>query len=259
MRAIFALSSIVIKELYRRKDFYVLFILTALITMVMASANIFHDDKIVGYLKEICLRLIWLSALVIAVGTAARQIPAELEQRTIFPLLAKPMTRWQVVAGKFLGCWLASGLALMVFYLFLMVVSASHEHEWRMVNYFQAMWLQWIFLGVVTAMVICGSVVFAAPSSTVTIILVVVSGILLLGQSLGIVAVHQAEPVRSLLYVIYFTIPQLGFFYIGDYVVHNLGIVEWKYIALATLYGAAYTFLFLAAAWVFFRRKALNK
>ena len=54
-----------------------------------------------------------------AVGTTARQIPAERENRTIFPLLAKPVTRAQVVAGKFLGCWLACGMALVVFYLFL--------------------------------------------------------------------------------------------------------------------------------------------
>src|SRR5262245_10378280 len=99
MNAIFALANVVIKELYRRKDFYVLFILTVLITLTMASANLFHDDRITGYLKEICIRLIWISGLVMAVGTAARQIPAERENRTIFPLLAKPVTRAHVVAG----------------------------------------------------------------------------------------------------------------------------------------------------------------
>jgi len=30
-------------------------------------------------------------------------------------LLAKPVTRGQVIVGKFAGCWLACGLALMVF------------------------------------------------------------------------------------------------------------------------------------------------
>jgi len=85
MNTVLALAGIVIKELYRRKDFYVLFILTALITLMMGFVNFFHDDKIVSYLKEICLLLIWVSALVIAIGTTARQIPAERENRTIFP------------------------------------------------------------------------------------------------------------------------------------------------------------------------------
>ena len=48
--------------------------------------------KIVRYLKEICLLLIWISSLVIAITTTARQIPAEREHRTLLPLLAKPLT-----------------------------------------------------------------------------------------------------------------------------------------------------------------------
>src|SRR5260370_34802640 len=99
MKKSFALSRVVIIELYRRKDFYVLFVFTVLITLVMASANIFNDDKIVRYLKEICLLLIWISAMFIAVGTTARQIPAEREVGTIFPLLAEPLPRSLVVHG----------------------------------------------------------------------------------------------------------------------------------------------------------------
>jgi ABC-type Na+ efflux pump permease subunit len=93
MKNIFAVAGVVIKELYRRKDFYVLFIITVLICLVMASVNIFNDAKIARYLKEICLLLVWISSLVIAITTTARQIPAERENRTLLPLLAKPLTR----------------------------------------------------------------------------------------------------------------------------------------------------------------------
>jgi len=75
MSKVFALASIVTKELYRRKDFYVLFVLTAAITLMLGLAHFFNDPKIFRYLKEICLLLIWVSALVIAVTTTARQIP----------------------------------------------------------------------------------------------------------------------------------------------------------------------------------------
>jgi len=259
MNAIFALANIVIKELYRRKDFYVLFILTVLITLVMASANLFNDDKIVGYLKSICLLLIWISGLVMAVGTAARQIPAERENRTIYPLLAKPVTRAHVVAGKFLGCWLACGMALVVFYLFLGVVSASHEHEWRILSYAQALWMQWMYLGVVISMVLLGSIIFAAPSSNATICIVVVLGIQYLGRYLHLVAVHQAEPMRTITEVVYFAIPHLEFFDLHDFVVFKIGLVGWQYMGLASFYAWAYTALFLLATWVCFRRKPLSQ
>ena len=36
---ILAIAGVVLKEMYRRKDFYVLFVLTALITLVMGSCH----------------------------------------------------------------------------------------------------------------------------------------------------------------------------------------------------------------------------
>src|SRR5437667_4971868 len=139
MSTILALAGVVIKELYRRKDFYVLFVLTAVITLLLGSVNFFGDPKIIRYLKDVVLLLIWISALVIAITTAARQIPAERENRTIFPLLAKPVTRNQVVLGKFGGCWIATGIALVVFYVFFTIVAGTRENQWPIVSYFQAL------------------------------------------------------------------------------------------------------------------------
>ncbi len=258
MNKVLAISNVVIKELYRRKDFYVLFVLTALITLVMGSVSFFHDTRIVRYVKDIALLLIWISALVIAIGTAARQLPAERENRTIFPLLAKPVTRGQVILGKFAGCWLACGLALVVFYLFFGIVSGTREHSWPLLNYFRALWLQWAMLGVVVAFVLLGSVVFAAPSSNGTISFILVLGILLLGRHLNQVALQQPEPLRTLVYGIYFLIPHLEWYDVRDFIIYDQNLVSWVDCGLATLYAAVYMAIFLLGAWLVFRRKPLN-
>jgi ABC-type transport system involved in multi-copper enzyme maturation permease subunit len=258
MNAVLAIAGVVTKELYRRKDFYVLFVMTAVITLLMGSVRFFGDDKIVRYLKDICLLLIWASALVIAIATTARQIPAERENRTIFPLLAKPVTRWQVILGKFTGCWLACGLALVVFYLFFSIISGSREHHWPVMNYVQALWMQWVMLGMVVAMVLLGSVVFAAPSSNSTISFVVVVGILLLGGHLNQVALQQSEPMRTVVYSIYFLIPHLEWYDVRELIAFDQPLIPWGICGLATLYAAAYSALLLFATWLVFRRKALN-
>ncbi len=258
MNTVLALSGVVIKELYRRKDFYVLFVLTALITLLMGSISFFNDVKIARYLKEICLLLIWISALVIAIATTARQIPAERENRTIFPLLAKPVTRAHVVVGKFLGCWLACGIALLLFYIFFGVVSGARENHWPLAQFLQAAWLQWVMLGVVVALVLLGSVVFAAPSSNSTICFVVILGILLLGRHLNQVALQQAEPLRSVVYTIYFLIPHLEWYDIRDFLIYDHGLIGWGNVGLATLYAVGYSAALLLGTWLVFRRKALN-
>jgi ABC-type transport system involved in multi-copper enzyme maturation permease subunit len=258
MNTIWALAGIVIKELYRRKDFYVLFVLTAVITIAAGSVRFFNDPNIVRYVKDLCMLLIWISALLITIATTARQIPAERENRTIFPLLAKPVTRGQVILGKFLGCWLASGIALVVFYAFFAIISGSREQSWPVPNYLQALLLQWIMLGVVTAMTLLGSIVFAAPSSTVTILFIVVAGILFLGRHLNTVAMHHAEPLRSVIYTIYFVIPHLELFDVRERLVNDWGLVSWLDCGLAALYAAAYTGLFLLLTGLAFRRKSLT-
>jgi ABC-type transport system involved in multi-copper enzyme maturation permease subunit len=258
MKNIFAVAGVVIKELYRRKDFYVLFIVTILICLVMATVNIFDDDKIIRYLKEICLLLVWISSLVIAITTTARQIPAERENRTLLPLLAKPLSRTQLVLGKFLGCWIACGLTLLCFYLFFGALAASREHTWPLLDYFQAATLHWFMLGIVVAMALLGSLVFAAPSSNSTICFVVVGGILLVGRHLDQVALPLPEPARSITLATYYAIPHLEFFDTRDLIIHNWPLIHWKYYGLAILYGLAYTAVFLTGACLVFRRKAVN-
>ena len=255
---VLAIAGVVIKEMYRRKDFYVLFVLTALITLVMGSVTFFNQDNIVRYLKEICLFLIWGASLVIAITTAARQIPAEREQRTLFPLLAKPVTRSQFVLGKFFGCWFASGLSLVLFYVFFGVVAGAKEHEWPVLNYFQALVLHWFMLGIVCALTVLGSIVFAAPSSNNTITLIVSVGILLVGRHLNKVALRLEEPGQTLLYAVYFAIPHLELFDVRDLIVHNWGLIRWEIWAAGLAYAAVYSAIFLALACLLFRRKAVN-
>jgi ABC-type transport system involved in multi-copper enzyme maturation permease subunit len=258
MNNVFALAGVVIKELYRRKDFYVLFVMTALLTLVLGSMRFFDNAEIVRFLKEICLMLIWVSTLVIAITTAARQIPAERESRTIFPLLAKPVSRWELIAGKFAGCWLACLVALAVFYFFFGVITASHERAWPGMIFLQGFWLHGVFLAMVVALVLLGSIVFTAQSSNATICFIIVLGILFAGGHLNQVAGGLRGAGGDIVYAVYFAIPHLEWYDIRVFVVQDWQPIGWGFIAGATLYGALYTAFLLGMTWMVFRRKTLT-
>jgi Cu-processing system permease protein len=258
MNTVFAIAGVVIKELYRRKDFYVLFVLSALITIGAGSINFFKDLAMIRYVKDICLLLIWLSTLAIAVITAARQIPSEKENRTIFPLLAKPVSRVQFIVGKFLGCWLAVGLAVLVFYVFFIVVTAAKGGDFQLAAYAKTIALHWLMLGIVIAMALLGSVIFAAVSSNATICLVAIIGILFVGEHLNKIAGRQPEPLNSITYTIYYLIPHLEMYDVRNLVVNNKTMPSLKACGKATLYAGAYMSLFLFSTWFVFRRQRLN-
>lgn len=258
MNTIWALATVVIKELYRRKDFYVLFVLTAVVTLAALSVNFFNDTKIIRYVKDICLLLIWLATLVMAVVTSARQIPAEKESRTIFPLLAKPVSRGQVVAGKFLGCWLATGIALLVFYVFFIGVTSLRESHLHLGDYLFAMLLHWMMLAVVIALTLLGSVVFSAVSANATICLIAVFGILFIGEHLAKLGARQSEPARSLTYAVFYCLPHIELFDVRKQIVNNQRLPGVGDCALVSLYAAAYSGALLYCTWLVFRRKSLS-
>ncbi|MGH7941172.1 MAG: ABC transporter permease, partial [Limisphaerales bacterium] len=245
MKNVFAVAGVVIKELYRRKDFYVLFILTIIICLIMGSINIFDDRDIIRYVKDICLLLIWVSSLIIAITTTARQIPAEREQRTILPLLAKPLSRTKLLLGKFLGCWIVCGLALICFYVFFGALAASREHDWPILNYAQAAFLHWMALGVIVALSLLGSLIFTAPSSNSTICFSIVVAILCLGRYLDKFAISMHEPARFLVYCLYYAIPHVEIpFDMRNLIIHDWPRVDWVSVALLGVYLLVYMAFF---------------
>jgi len=72
MNKVLAIAGVVIKELCRRKDFLCSLRDDSGHHVAHGLGEVFGDDKIVRYLKDICLLLIWVSALVIAIATQPR-------------------------------------------------------------------------------------------------------------------------------------------------------------------------------------------
>jgi Cu-processing system permease protein len=259
MNVVIAIALVVMKEMVRRKDFYVLFIITALITLVMGAINIFNDKTIAGYLKELALLLVWICSLVMAITTSARQFHAEKENRTIFPLLAKPVSRAQFLIGKFFGCWIACGLAVCVFYLFLCLVAVSREQSLDGGAYLVAVVLHWSALGVVVAMALLGSLVFATPSANATICFIAAAAILLLGRHLNTVALQTGGVVGNIVYGIYYALPRLDWaFSVREFLVFHTPMPPFAIWAQAVLFYTAYAALLIFGSWLLFRRRALN-
>lgn len=116
MRSIYLIARGVIMELVRKKDFYVLLVMLLFTMAALASQSFFDLKGVTRYVKDIGFTLITLFSVIICVTVSARQIPEEVERRTIYPLLAKPVSRYTVVCGKFLGSALAAAAAFTLFY-----------------------------------------------------------------------------------------------------------------------------------------------
>ena len=98
-----AIAQTTAKEAMSQPFFYVLIAIGVVLLglFLILPYNTFGED--VKMVKSEGLTLIKLLAIMLAVWTASVSIANEIEGRTALTLLSKPISRWQLILGKFVG------------------------------------------------------------------------------------------------------------------------------------------------------------
>jgi ABC-type transport system involved in multi-copper enzyme maturation permease subunit len=187
---------------------------------------------------------------------AARQFPPEFESRTIYPLLAKPVTRGTLLLGKYLGAGAASLSALAVSYLAYGVLTGLRQDLWFPAILLQAFVLHAGCVLMVTAVGLLGSLVLT-PAANLTIGGIVTVAMLIAGQRLPLLAAEQPAPFGAVLTAVHWIAPHVEFFDLRQRVAHDWPPISWKICLAALAYAVGYAGLCLALAIRVFRRRQL--
>ena len=112
---IFAITSNTLTELTRQKVFYVLLIFALILigsSVFMARFSFQQEFQI---LKDVSLGAMSIFSSLLAIVATARLIPQDIEDRTVYTILAKPVPRFEYLLGKLFGVLLllAISVALM--------------------------------------------------------------------------------------------------------------------------------------------------
>lgn len=121
MRSIFSIASTTVGEAVRRKVLLVILLIGLLFMIIAPGLGILSARSELTVLKSMMLGIIQLTSAVIAIVLTVYMIPNEIERRTIYTILSKPVQRWQFLVGKFLGAVLALGLMMALMTLVLLV------------------------------------------------------------------------------------------------------------------------------------------
>lgn len=107
---VFALSGLTLRESVRKKVFLVVAVFTLVMLGAIAMLPAIRPEDRVPLIETWAQRAIMFFGVMIAVFLAGVSLPEDIEEKKIFTLLSKPLTRWQLLAGRFVG--FASLLAL---------------------------------------------------------------------------------------------------------------------------------------------------
>ena len=257
MNPVFVIAGMVIKEIFRKKDFYVALILVVAILFYASQLNFYNTGKIVRYLEELGLMLIFLFSVILTVTLAARQYPVEIQSRTAYVLLAKPINRFQFIAGKFLGSLFAGWAAFIIFYvLFLGIVCVKSGSLVSPVIAGQTGYLFLLCLMTVTAMTSAFSY-FLTISANVTLSMVLYVLINSYGAVLKKASQHLFWLSRWIGEVFYYLLPHFEFFDLRQRFIHEWPPLSGGLLVFLTAYAFIFTGLFLVLGWLILRKRAI--
>ena len=250
-----ALVKLSFLELWRRNDIFALVLLGLALMVPLSMASPFGADGASRYLDEAALLLVWGFSLFIALGSGQRLLAPEFEARTIYPLLAKPISRGRLLFGKYLGALAASWSALAFFYV-LFVGSVLLRGGAFAAELPQALALHFAFIALAVAVSLLGSLLMSA-SANCALSSIILVGMFFFGRRLPEYADGLNPALAWLVKAVYAIAPHAEFFDMRQRLVHGWGAVGWPVFAAVLCYALVYIAVLLGLASLALRRRRL--
>jgi Cu-processing system permease protein len=256
---IWALGVNTFREAVRNRVLYsLLFFAVALIlsALVLAQLSLHEEARIT---RDMGLGGISLFGVLIAIFVGVNLVYKEIDKKTVFSLATKPIHRWELILGKFIGMVLTLLVQLVIMGAVLVAVLwiEGSNVEPALVR---AVTLCFLEASVVTSVAILFSS-FSSPFLSGAFTL----GIFVVGRSLPdlreVVNKLPEGIVRSAVRTLMHVAPDLRLFWVsgqmvdGRYVSVHGDFVAWSYVGMAGLYALGYCAVALCLASIFFSRR----
>jgi ABC-type transport system involved in multi-copper enzyme maturation permease subunit len=245
MRAV-AVAQNTFREAVRDKVLYVLLFLavgTVLGSKALGWISIGQDIKIV---KDISLAAVSVFGVLIAIFVGTNLVYKEIDKRTIYTIICRPMARYEFILGKYLGmAWLLGMVTLVMALVTAAYVVALGGFVDR--TFFYALLLTYFELLLITAL----SVLMSSLTSPILGAIIVFSAFVV-GHATGILVDlpdhFRGSVAETVMGILYYLLPNLSNFNIRAEAANGVP-VSLGYVVWAMVYGAVYTaFLLILAA-----------
>ena len=252
--------------------------------MFIASASFFAQftfGEQLKFIKDSCLGVISVISTLIAIVGTAQLLPSEVENRTIYTILAKPVRRIEFLLGKFLGS--LSLLIISVAAMCLLFGAVLLFKEQGMIRdlrvqltqnptasdaldlnkqiqqvpkeTFDPNLVKAVLADLTKAALVAAITLLVSTFSTSLVFNVVVPFMIFVA---GMLRSSAAEvwAGRRVLMALLAILPDFGFFSLADEI--NLGnVVPWSHVGGVIMYGLARTLIIVIAAHLIFSRREI--
>jgi ABC-type transport system involved in multi-copper enzyme maturation permease subunit len=265
MRAISIVAVNVFRESVRDRVLYNVVIFALLLigaSYVLGQLTAGQDVKII---KDLGLAATSIFGLFIAIFIGIGLVSKEVERRSIYALLAKPVTRGQFIGGKYAGLalTLAVNVAAMTIGLYLVLgymgwtETAAMKASWEAPAADPAL-LKAILLITIELMLVTAIALFFSTFSSPMLSAALTFGLYIAGRFnadlKNLDQVVKSRPTIWIARAVYHVLPDFSAFDVKTEVVHGLPVAP-GYVAATAAYGALYIVALLVCATLIFSRR----
>lgn len=241
-----------VRESVRNRILYALLMFSVVIIgsgSLVGSLSYVESNRI---LQDVGLASIRLFGVAIAIFVGIQLIHAEVDRRTIYTILSKPLSRSEFLLGKFTGLCLTIWMQVVIMALAFVVVSMSTASPlgWQHFAFF-------VLVAVELALVVAIATFFSA-FTTPMLAALFTCGMWAVGQLTrdlrDIGQASEVSMVKTMTQGLHRALPDLEAFNLAVEAAHRLPIST-SDVLLPLLYGVAYSAVVLVAATFIFERR----
>jgi len=218
-------------------------------TVILATIGAGSGPKII---RDLGLGFISIFGTLIAVFIGIGLVHKEIDRRTIYTIISKPIHRYQFILGRYLGLVLTLfvNVSIMTGALISLIFLGEEQWDFRL-----AAASTFIFLEL---MVVTGIAVLFSAFSTPALSAILTLSIFAIGrllEDLRLFGEQYAGPLgRAVIRGLYYLLPNLGRFNISAEVVHGLPLGE-VVSGMTILYGLLYVVALLGLTSLVFQNR----
>jgi ABC-type transport system involved in multi-copper enzyme maturation permease subunit len=240
------------KESARNKMFYLLVFFGIAFALSSKLISFLTLGDAMKVLEDTGLAAINFFCVLIAIFTGINLVYKEIEKKTIFNILSKPVTRDQFIIGKFFGLALTllAALLAMASIFFLLVLLVGGGFDFKILLYFFMLYLELLIIVAI-------SLLFSSFSTPILSFIFTVS-LYLIGHVMWTFnefkSLLRSELWLNITQGIYYILPNLDKFNIKNDVVLNQSL-QASTIIFTILYALVYILAVLALTILIFRKR----
>ncbi len=266
MGQVISIAKVTFKEGMRERIFLGVLIFVGFLLIGSGFVADLSIGDILKVTQDIGLSGLSFLGLFISLFLSTHLIAKDLDKKTIFLVISKPIARWQYLLGKFLGlCFLTTFALFIGFFVFIITLF----YFWKTANLFQIPHIAWykhilafIYLNLKMYLLVAIGIFFSSFSSSALVAFFFSLFVYFIGSNLENVKMileskageNISSFIKGIFHLAYWLFPNLSLLDLKAVAVHNLPL-DMSSLALRLIYGIFYTVALLLFAFFIFEKR----